>query len=174
MAKPVPRIVPITGKAARAWVQQYHRHLPKVQGALFACGIEDRGVFVGAALAGNPPRVWQGTGRFVITRVAVLASPYPGAIALEPWQADTPHALPYCSMLYGALCRAGKALGYSEAWTYTLPWEPGTSLKAAGFEDMGLTDGGEWDRPSRPRGAAVCPQRKRRWRRILQAERIAA
>lgn len=75
-----------------------------------------------------------------------------------------------CSMLYGALCRAAKALGYREAWTYTLPEEPGISLRAAGFEDMGLTKGGEHDRPSRRRKPAARPDRKRRWRRVLRAE----
>lgn len=101
------------------------------------------------ALAGNGPRVWEGTGRLIITRVA------------------TDGARNACSMLYGAMCRAGKALGYREAWTYTLPEEPGTSLRAAGFIDMGLTDGGEHDREKRPRKPAVRPEPKRRWRRVL-------
>lgn len=76
----------------------------------------------------------------------------------------TPNA---CSAIYGALCRAGRALGYTEAWTYTLPEEPGTSLRAAGFTDMGLTAGGEHNRPARPRKAAVRPEPKRRWLRRL-------
>ncbi len=46
-------------------------------------------------------------------------------------------------MTYNALARAAQALGYSEAWTYTLPGEDGRSVKAAGFVDRGLTDGGE-------------------------------
>jgi hypothetical protein len=74
-----------------------------------------------------------------------------------------------CSMLYGALCRAGKALGYTEAWTYTLPHEPGISLRAAGFDRRGLTKGGEYDRPSRHRAPAVRPERKQRWVRRLAA-----
>jgi hypothetical protein len=140
---------PITVKAARAWVRETHRHLPELQGGLFAVAIRSDNELCGVAVAGNPPRVWQGTGRVVISRVS------------------TDGAENACSMLYGALCRASKALGYREAWTYTLPHEPGTSLRAAGFMDMGLTDGGEWDRPSRRRSAAVCPQRKRRWMRPL-------
>ena len=75
-----------------------------------------------------------------------------------------------CSELYGAICRAAKALGYSEVWTYTLPEEPGTSLRAAGFTDMGQTKGGEYDRPSRRRAPAVRPEPKRRWRRILRSD----
>lgn len=137
-------------KAALLKVKEWHRHLPELQGGLFAAQcIDDSGACLGVAVAGNPSRVWQGTGRLVISRVA------------------TDGHENACSMLYGALCRAGKALGYREAWTYTLPDEPGTSLRAAGFMDMGLTDGGEWDRPSRRRKAAVKPEQKRRWLRML-------
>jgi hypothetical protein len=140
---------PVTVKAARAWVRQTHRHLPHLQGGLFAVAIHDGRELCGVAVAGNPPRVWQGTGRIVISRVS------------------TNGAENGCSMLYGAICRAAKALGYREAWTYTLPAEPGTSLRAAGFIDMGLTDGGEWSRPSRARAPAKRPERKRRWMRQL-------
>jgi hypothetical protein len=108
------------------------------------------GVVVGVAIAGNPARVWQGSGRVVISRVATLQ-----------------HANA-CSKLYGAICRAAEALGYREAWTYTLPDEPGTSLRAAGFTSMGMTAGGEHSRPSRARGPAVRPDKKQRWCRTLR------
>jgi hypothetical protein len=100
-------------------------------------------------MVGNPARVWQGTGRCTITRNCTDG---------------TPNA---CSMIYGALARAAKALGYREVWTYTLPDEPGTSLRAAGFEFMGMSRGGEHDRPSRRRGPSVRPEPKQRWRRVL-------
>lgn len=151
------RLAPITGREARAWVSDVHRHLPRVHGALFAVAVELDGVRVGAALAGNPARVWLGTGRFVITRCAVV----PGL----PLVGD--HAAPVCSMLYGALCRAGKALGYVEAWTYTIPGENGRSIRAAGFEYQGETSAEEWDRPGRARPAAVDPRAKGRWMRRL-------
>jgi hypothetical protein len=146
----VIEIAPCTVKAATRKVREWHRHLPELQGGLFAaqCVTQD-GECVGVAVAGNPCRQWQGTGRLVISRVATDG--YQNA----------------CSKLYGALCRAAKALGYREVWTYTLPEEPGTSLKAAGFVDMGLTDGGEWSRPSRRRNAAKRPEPKRRWVRQL-------
>lgn len=154
-----PRIIPSTVKAALRFVGEHHRHLPALQGGLFACGLKD-GDQCGVAIAGNPSRMWQGTGRFVITRVATR----------ETVNDFGPHSAPYCSMLLSAICRAGAALGYSEAWTYTLPEESGVSLKAAGFINMGLTDGGEWDRPSRSRKPAVRPEPKRRWMRPLSAE----
>jgi hypothetical protein len=151
-SQPALRIAPCSVKAAIGSVKSWHRHLPKIQGGLFAAQcVDQNGTCVGVAVFGNPSRVWQDTGRGVITRVA------------------TTGAENACSMLYGALCRAAKALGYREAWTYTLPEEPGTSLRAAGFMDMGLTSGGEHDRPSRRRKPAVRPEPKRRWLRRLAA-----
>lgn len=146
------RLVPCTVKRARRRVKEWHRHLPELQGGLFAVAVRAGDAVVGVGIVGNPPRVWQDTGRCVISRVATTG--FENA----------------CSMVYGALCRAAKALGYSEAWTYTLPDEPGTSLRAAGFADMGVTDGGEWDRPSRKRRAAKRPEPKRRWMRKLSEQ----
>lgn len=143
------KIAPCSVKAAVAWVKQHHRHLPEARGGLFAAAVvDDQGEQRGVAIAGRGPRVWEGTGRLVITRVAT-----------DGFENG-------CSALYGALCRAGKALGYREAWTYTLPHEPGTSLRAAGFEDMGLTRDQDWNRPSRSRDTPL-PGSKRRWMRRL-------
>ncbi len=143
-------VAPCTVKAAKKKVSEWHRHLPDIQGGLFAAQIVDSaGNCLGVGLAGNPSRVWQKEAKLVISRVATQG--HENA----------------CSALYGALCRAAKALGYREVWTYTLPEEPGTSLRAAGFMDMGLTAGGEHSRESRPRKPAVRPEPKRRWRRVL-------
>jgi len=142
-------IEPCTVQEAKRIVKELHRHLPDVQGGLFAAKAVENGRLVGVAIAGNPARVWQGTARLVISRVAVDG---------------TPNA---CSRLYAALSRAARELGYKEVWTYTLPEEPGTSLIASGFEDMGLSSGGEHDRPSRHRKKSVRPDPKRRWRRVL-------
>lgn len=68
-----------------------------------------------------------------------------------------------CSLLYGACARAAKAMGAENLVTYTHGDESGVSLKAAGWVDGGLTDGGEWDRPGRPRQLALDPEPKRRW-----------
>lgn len=145
------RLQSITVKAAQKLVRSWHRHLPDIQGGLFAVAVaDDDGEIVGVGIAGNPARVWQGTGRIVISRVATDG---------------TGNA---CSMIYGALCRASKALGYSEAWTYTLPHEPGTSLRAAGFEEMGMSTGGNHGRKSRSRNPAKEPGAKVRWRRRLR------
>jgi hypothetical protein len=152
-------IAPCSVKAALKKVSEWHRHLPELQGGLFAAKVLHEGQWVGVGVFGNPSRAWQDTGRGVIARCA----------AQEKLPPVGDHAAPACTMLYGALCRAAKALGYREAWTYTLPHEPGTSLRAAGFVEMGLTDGGEWDRPSRSRKAAKFSEPKKRWLRRLAA-----
>lgn len=149
-------VAPCTVKQARKYVAAWHRHLPDIQGGLFAARVVVDGETRGVAIAGNPSRVWQGTGRILIARVATLG------------------VRNGCSRLYAALARAAEALGYLEAWTYTLPEEPGTSLLASGFVDMGLTDvNAEWDRVGRRREPAAKPGQKRRWRRLLRPERKA-
>jgi hypothetical protein len=157
-------VAPCTIKAAIKKVKECHRHLPDLQGGLFAAQvIGPSGECAGVAVFGNPWMEWQGTGRGVITRCAAHED-LPKVIASDGEE----HAAPACTMLYSALCRAARALGYREAWTYTLPHEPGRSLKAAGFIDMGLTDGGEHDRKSRRRKPAANSAPKRRWLRQLR------
>jgi hypothetical protein len=156
-------VAPCTVKAAIKKVKECHRHLPDLQGGLFAAQvIGPSGECAGVAVFGNPSRVWQNTGRGVITRCAA----HEGLPRVTDQDGED-HAAPACTMLYSALCRAAKALGYREAWTYTLPHESGRSLRGAGFIDMGMTDGGEHDRQSRRRKPAINPAPKRRWLRRL-------
>jgi len=80
-----------------------------------------------------------------------------------------------CSMLYGAASRMAKASGADNLVTYTLPDEPGTSLRASGWIPDGMTAGGDHGRPCRPRDPAVDPRPKQRWwapwsRRIARAD----
>lgn len=141
------RCVPVSQRAARAWVTLTHRHLKPPRGDLWRTALEVGGVIEAVGIAGRPCRMLQDGFTAEFTRIASAAQVEVNA----------------CSRLYGALRRAGQALGYRRFVTYTLEHEPGTSLRAAGFHDDGLTDGGEWDRPSRPRAAAEQPGRKRRW-----------
>lgn len=68
-----------------------------------------------------------------------------------------------CSCLYATAWRAARALGYRRLLTYTLASEPGTSLKAAGWQMSGETRGGRWSCPRRPRADAHPTGPKRRW-----------
>lgn len=56
-----------------------------------------------------------------------------------------------CSMLYAAAWRVAKGLGYKRLITYILDTEKGTSIKAAGWKEIGKRGGGSWNTPSRPR-----------------------
>ena len=62
------------------------------------------------------------------------------------------------SMLYGAILRAAKALGYRRAFTYTLQSESGASLRASGWtKDAELDRAHTWDRPNRSRENSRAP-----------------
>lgn len=134
-----------TVKRALPFVARVHRRLPKLQGAMWATSIWAHGEMVGVAVVGWPARMLSDD-TLAVLRVAVIEGHRNG-----------------CSMLYGACSRAGKALGAENMVTYTHADEDGTSLKAAGWIDGGLTDGGEWSRPSRPRQLALDHKQKRRW-----------
>jgi hypothetical protein len=71
-----------------------------------------------------------------------------------------------CSMLYAAVRRAAKAMGYppTQIITYTLEGESGASLRAAGWVEDACTRGGTWDRPSRARFDSHLIETKVRWR----------
>lgn len=146
--QPVVRCVPVTQRAAKAWVTATHRHLKRpFVGDLYRVALEAGDEIVAVGVAARPCRMLQNGTTVEITRIASAA-----AVSVNA-----------CSRLYGALRRAGQALGYRRFVTYTLEHEPGTSLRAAGFYDDGLSDGGEYSRPSRPRAAVEQPGRKRRW-----------
>ncbi|MGE0148002.1 MAG: XF1762 family protein [Parvibaculaceae bacterium] len=76
----------------------------------------------------------------------------------------TPHL---CSFLYGAAARAATAAGYLRLVTYTLAAEPGTSLRAAGWQAVAEVHGRSWSCPARPRPGAVKGEAKVRWERQL-------
>lgn len=141
------RLRPWTVKQATPFVARVHRRLPKVQGALWAVSVRRGAEIVGCALVGNPSRVWmEDSAVLAVLRVACIEG--------------NPNA---CSMLYGACSRAAKAMGADSLVTYTHGDENGASLKASGWIDGGMTDGGEYDRPSRERQLVIDPKPKRRW-----------
>jgi hypothetical protein len=127
---------PVTLTEARRFVGEHHRHnLPPGPGALFSVGISSDDELLGVAIAGRP--------------VARLLC---DGATVEVWRTCTTGVENGNSMLYGAICRAAKALGYQRVITYTLAEETGASLKASGFRiDAELKARPSWDTPSRPR-----------------------
>lgn len=114
------RPVPLTVAAANRVVERVHRHHGPCPPALayFCLGVvDDAGRLVGAAIVGRPAN--RNSDHSQIAEVLRTATD------------GTPNA---CSALLGACARVGRQMGMSRLITYTLQIEPGTSLRAAGWE----------------------------------------
>lgn len=139
-------VVPVSLAEANQFVALFHRHHNPVPGSKFSVGVADENMVLrGVAIVGRP--------------VARMLDR--GWIA-EINRTCTDGTKNANSMLYGACWRALRALGYHRAVTYTMPGESGASLRAAGWNCIGETAGGEWGHPKRPR-MTVNPCKKLRW-----------
>ena len=134
--------------AALAFVRDVHRRLPSIQGAMWCVSARRGSEIVGVALVGWPSQE-QTTDEMDHLRVL--------RVAVKEGNRNA------CSMLYGAAWRAARAMGVTSMDTFTHLDEPGTSLRAAGWIESGVTAGGEYDRPSRRRKAQIDAAPKRRW-----------
>lgn len=148
--RPQLRVRPIGLRAANAFVAHHHRHHGPARGHKFSISVVDEtGQVRGVAIAGRP-----------------VARHLDDGLTLEVLRVCTDGTSNACSMLYGAVRRAAKAMGYParQVITYTLESENGVSLRAAGWRLDGRTRGGSWDRPSRSRSDAHPTDGKLRWR----------
>ena len=153
-----PTLAPITLHEGRRFIRENHRHskAPRV----WICGVALKlgDEIVGVACLERPKAAGNCDGSTAeITRVCVV------------------NLRNGCSMLYGAMCRAAKALGYSRVVTYTLASETGSSLLASGFRRVSVTASGHakhWrETPNRTPWFDFAvdqePVRRERWERIL-------
>lgn len=140
-------LTPITLREANAYVLAHHRHHGETRGCICVVACADsEGAIHGVGIAGRPlSRMLQDGYTAEVTRLCT----------------DGAQNAP--SMLYRALWRACRALGYRRLVTYTLPEEGGTSLRAAGYKLVGEAGGGSWSRTSRPRVDTAPTQTKLRW-----------
>lgn len=111
-------LVPITLRAARRFVAEYHRHNGPPKGWRFGVALEAGGCRIGVGIASRPNGRGLDDGRTIEVMRLCLVEGAPKNSA---------------SRLYGALNRAAKALGYRRSVTYTLESEDGASLRAAGY-----------------------------------------
>ena len=142
------RPVPLSIDEANTLVKHWHRHHRPLAQAKFCIGAADKnGRLCGAAIVGRP--------------VARLLD---DGTSLEVNRCVTDGTPNACSMLYGAVARAAKALGYSRVWTYTRVDEPGTSLRAAGWllDDPAIR-ARSWNMPGRPRTDRTEIVGRQRW-----------
>lgn len=109
-------IVPVTLREAQEYIERHHRHNKPPRGCKFAVGVHADGTLAGVATAGRP-----------------IARALDDGRTLEVNRTCTAGAEHANSMLYGAVWRAGRAMGYLRCVTYTQADESGASLRAAGF-----------------------------------------
>jgi hypothetical protein len=138
---------PIGLREARRFVADVHRHHDAPQGGKFAIAAWHDQQCVGVAIVGRPvSRVLDDGWTAEVIRVA------------------TDGTRNACSFLYGAAKRAAQALGYRKVITYTLVEESGASLRAVGWNRIGLAGGGSWQRRVRPHASNRHPQQQKiRW-----------
>ena len=133
--QPRLRIVPCSIEQAKRFVDEYHRHHGSSTSARYALAVADEdGLVRGVAMIGRPvARLLDDGWTLEVNRSATDGCPNAN------------------SALYGATLRLAKALGYSRLITYTRQDEPGTSLRAAGWETEGPIRARSWNTPGRPR-----------------------
>lgn len=125
---------PVSLREANAFIKRFHRHHGGRRAHRFAVAVEVEGKLVGVAIAGNPISKALCDGRTLeVSRTCTDGTPNAN------------------SMLYGAIWRAARAIGYRRMFTYTMPDESGASLRAAVWRRDGMTEGRPWNRPKRPR-----------------------
>ena len=143
-------LTPISLREANAFVERNHRHHKGVTGHKFSIGCTRDGEVVGVAIMGRPVSRYLDDG-----------------LTLEVNRLCTTGAENACSMLYGAAARAARAMGYQKIITYTLDTEPGTSLRAAGWQCAGPAGGERWTGNRRPAADLYPPQKKLRYEKQL-------
>lgn len=122
-------IVPITLRAARAFIETYHRHNKPPRGWKFGVGLNHITSPDGARI----PQIRYPTLVGVATAGRPVARAFDDGYTIEVNRTCTNGTPTANSMLYGAVWRAAKAMGYKRAITYTQADESGASLRAAGW-----------------------------------------
>ena len=126
------RIIPITLSQANEFVKLHHRHHAPTIGHRWSIGVANESGLVGVAICGRPvARMLDHTSLIEVNRLATDG---------------TKNA---CSKLYAACAAIAKIMGFGDIETTILNSEPGTSLRAAGFEFRRTIKGRDWNCPSR-------------------------
>lgn len=127
-------LCPITFREACDFIETHHSHHLPPQGHRFSIAVADDAGIHGVVTVGRP-----------------VARHLDDGWTAEVTRCCTDGTKNAASKLYGAACRAARAMGYCRVITYTLREEKGTSLLGAGWKALYETKHGSWDRPGRPR-----------------------
>lgn len=137
---------------ANSFVERLHRHHSPVYRDKFRCGCENEaGELCGIVQIGRP-----------------VARGLDDGQTVEVVRLCTDGTKNACSFLYGRAAQAAKALGFRKIITYILESESGISLEAAGWRYDGITQGGSWSCPSRPRATTAPTCKKKRYIKLLE------
>lgn len=145
--------IPLELAAANEFVSDLHRHHDPVYRDKFRVGALVDGKLVGVVQVGRPVSRYLDNGENI-----------------EVVRLCTDGTKNVCSFLYAKAARIAKEMGYKKIITYILESESGASLKAAGWEQETVTNGGDWNRKSRPRNTTAPTVPKKRYVRILKEE----
>ena len=123
-------IIPLSLRKANEMVSALHRHHAAIKMSRYCLGaLDDANVLRGVAIVHSPASPWADRTRIVeVARLCTDGAPN------------------VCSALYGACARVAKQMGYESIQTFILSTEPGTSLRASGWECVGASLRGQWDR----------------------------
>lgn len=153
----------ISRPCARRFIAQHHAHCQVPVAWRFHAGISNGATLIGVAVVGNPVApALNGRGILEVNRLCVRRDT---AAALR-WNA--------ASMLYGWCAREAARLGWRKIITYTRADEPGTSLRAAGWEQECRVRGRGWHSARRARSNTNAWIGKTRWARNLAPSAQAA
>lgn len=118
---------PIGWREAKAFVESRHRHHFSPQGWKWGVGAMKRDQLVGVVMVGRP-----------VSREIQRKEP----LTAEAIRLCTDGTRNACSFLYARARQSAFILGYTRIITYILEDEPGTSLVAAGWQFVRMTDDG--------------------------------
>jgi hypothetical protein len=145
--------IPLELAAANEFIANLHRHHGPVYRDKFRVGALVDGKLVGVVQVGRPVSRYLDNGENI-----------------EVVRLCTDGTKNVCSFLYAKAARIAKEMGYKKIITYILESESGTSLKAAGWKQETVTNGGTWNRKSRPRNTTAPTVPKKRYVKILQED----
>ena len=120
-------IRPISIKHANDYIEQFHRHHGQKVGCRFAIACYDGETLVGVAIYANP-----------------VARNSDDGLTIEVSRLCTDGTKNACSKLYSACARISKEMGFKRIQTFILDSEPGTSLKASGWDCEGIAGFYNW------------------------------
>lgn len=143
-------IRPCDFRTAHDFVAENHRHNKPPVGHKFSIACYDDERICGVAMVGRP-----------------VARHLDDGLTLEVNRCCTDGTKNACSMLYGAACRAAKALGYRRIFTYTRQSENGASLRASNWICDGEAGGTHWTGQRYEQTEIVMDEMKIRWRKDL-------